>query len=100
MHTTKHFKEPEQFNRSIFDRLRPHPVDYLLEKFFNDMQNKKLNVEVHTERAHKTMVMLEKRYRNSNKKPIHFQLLKVQRYQTLMYFGQQTQVNALIRADK
>ncbi|KNC84327.1 hypothetical protein SARC_03451 [Sphaeroforma arctica JP610] len=64
------------------------------------MQNKKLNVEVRTERAHKTMAMLEERYRNSNKEPIHFQLLKVQRYQALMYYGQQAQVDALIKADK
>ncbi|KNC84711.1 hypothetical protein SARC_03085 [Sphaeroforma arctica JP610] len=64
------------------------------------MQNKKMNVEVRTERAHKTMAMLEERYRNSDKEPIHFQLLKVQRYQALMYYGQQAQVDALIKADK
>ncbi|KNC80833.1 hypothetical protein SARC_06815 [Sphaeroforma arctica JP610] len=99
-HTTKHFKEPEQYNRAIIDRLRHHPVDYLLEKFLNDMHNRMLNVEVRTERAHKTMVMLEERYRNSDKEPIHFQLLKVQRHQALVYYGQQAQVDALIRADK
>ncbi|KNC85517.1 hypothetical protein SARC_02318 [Sphaeroforma arctica JP610] len=91
-HTTKRIKEPEQFNRIIIDRLMPYPVDYLLEKFLNDMQNKKLNVEVRTERAHKTMVMLEESYRNSDTEPIHFQLLRVLRYQSLMYYGQQTQV--------
>ncbi|KNC77799.1 hypothetical protein SARC_09747 [Sphaeroforma arctica JP610] len=84
----------------IIDRLSPHPVDYLLEKFLNVMQNKKLNVEVRTERAHKTMVILEERYRNSDKEPIHFQLLIVQRYQALLYYGQQGQVDALFRADK
>ncbi|KNC83840.1 hypothetical protein SARC_03922 [Sphaeroforma arctica JP610] len=83
----------------IIDRLRPHAVDYLLKKFLNDMQNKTLNVEGRTERAQKTMKMLEERCRNSDKEPIHFQLLKVQRYQALMYYGQQVQVDALIKAD-
>ncbi|KNC78744.1 hypothetical protein SARC_08839 [Sphaeroforma arctica JP610] len=71
-HTTRHFNDPEQFNRVTIDRLRSHPVDYLLEKSLSDMQNKKMNVEVRTERVHKTMAMLEERYRNSDKKPIHF----------------------------
>ncbi|KNC78740.1 hypothetical protein SARC_08835 [Sphaeroforma arctica JP610] len=69
-HATKHFKDPEQFNR-------PHPVDNLLEKFLNNLQNKKMNVEVRTERVHKTMAMLEERYRNSDEEPIHYQILKV-----------------------
>ncbi|KNC84820.1 hypothetical protein SARC_02961 [Sphaeroforma arctica JP610] len=64
------------------------------------MQNKTLNVDVRTERAHKTMKMLEERYRNSYKEAIHFQLLKAQRYQALMYYRQQVQVDALIMADK
>ncbi|KNC82647.1 hypothetical protein SARC_05068 [Sphaeroforma arctica JP610] len=99
-HETKHFKEPVQFNRIIIDRLMPYPVDCLLKKFLNDMQNKKLNVEVRIERARKAKAMLEKRYRNSDKTRIHFQLLKVQRYQALKYYGQQTLVDILIKGDK
>ncbi|KNC80965.1 hypothetical protein SARC_06697 [Sphaeroforma arctica JP610] len=99
-YTTKHFNEPEQFNTIILDRLRPHPVDYLLEKFLNDMQNKKMNVEVRTERVHKAMAILEERYRNSDTNTIHLQLLKVQRYHALMYYRQQARVNALIKANK
>ncbi|KNC84674.1 hypothetical protein SARC_03108 [Sphaeroforma arctica JP610] len=99
-HATKHIKDPEQFNRIIIDRLRPHPVDYLLEKFLNDLQNKKMNVEVRTERVHKTMAMLEERYRDSDKEPIHFQILKVQRYQALKYYGLQPVVDTLIKGDK
>ncbi|KNC86178.1 hypothetical protein SARC_01656 [Sphaeroforma arctica JP610] len=64
------------------------------------MQNKKMNVEVRTERVHKTMAMLTERYRNSDKEPIHFQILKVQRYQALKYYGLQPVVNTLIKGDK
>ncbi|KNC83147.1 hypothetical protein SARC_04598 [Sphaeroforma arctica JP610] len=91
--TTRHFTDPEQFNRIITDRLRSHPVDYILEKFINDMQNKKMNVEVRTERVHKTMAMLEERYCNSDKEPIHLQILKVQRYLALKYYGLQSVVD-------
>ncbi|KNC77785.1 hypothetical protein SARC_09766 [Sphaeroforma arctica JP610] len=75
-------------------------TDYLLKKFLNDMQNKKMHAEVHTERVHKTMAMLEERYRNSDKKPIHFQILKVQRYLALKYYGLQSVVETLIKGDK
>ncbi|KNC87221.1 hypothetical protein SARC_00656 [Sphaeroforma arctica JP610] len=94
---TKYFKDSGQFNRIIIDRLRHHPVDYLLEYFLNDIQNKTVYVEVRTERAHKTMDMLEERCRNSDKESINVQILKVQRYQALTYYGQQEKVYALIR---
>ncbi|KNC85519.1 hypothetical protein SARC_02320 [Sphaeroforma arctica JP610] len=64
------------------------------------MQNKKMNVEVRTERVHKTMAMLEERYRNSDKEPVHFQFLKVQRYIALKYYGLQSVVDILIKGDK
>ncbi|KNC87647.1 hypothetical protein SARC_00276 [Sphaeroforma arctica JP610] len=72
----------------------------MLEKFINDMQNTKMNVEVRTERVHKTMAMLEERYRNSDKEPIHLQILKVQRYLALKYYGLQSVVDILIKGDK
>ncbi|KNC87440.1 hypothetical protein SARC_00423 [Sphaeroforma arctica JP610] len=59
-----------------------------------------MNVEVRTERVHKTMAMLEERYRNSDKEPIHFQNLKVQRYLALEYDGLQSVVDILIKGDK
>ncbi|KNC77280.1 hypothetical protein SARC_10258 [Sphaeroforma arctica JP610] len=99
-HAARHFTDPEQFNRIIIDRLRSHPVDYLLEKFLNDMQNKKMNVEVRTERVHKTMAMLEERYRNIDKESIHCQILKVQRYLALKYHGLQSVMDTLIKGDK
>ncbi|KNC71525.1 hypothetical protein SARC_15937, partial [Sphaeroforma arctica JP610] len=99
-HATRHFTDPEQFNGIIIDRLLSHPVDDLLEKFLNDMQNKKMNVEVRTERVHTTMAMLEERYRNSDKEPIHFQILKVQRYLALKYYRLQSVVDTLIEGDK
>ncbi|KNC87292.1 hypothetical protein SARC_00619 [Sphaeroforma arctica JP610] len=46
------------------------------------------------------MEVFEERYRNSDKEPIHLQILKVQRCQALTYYGQQEKVNAVIRADK
>ncbi|KNC87508.1 hypothetical protein SARC_00393 [Sphaeroforma arctica JP610] len=64
------------------------------------MKNRSLNVEVHTERLHKTMQVLEERYRNTGKEPIHTQLLKIARYMVLMYYGQQEKVNAIIKSDK
>ncbi|KNC84190.1 hypothetical protein SARC_03580 [Sphaeroforma arctica JP610] len=84
----------------MIDRLRSQPVDYLLENFLNDMQNKKMNVEVRTERVHKTMAILKERYRNSDKRPIHLQILKVQRYIALRYYGLQSVVDTLIKSDK
>ncbi|KNC86343.1 hypothetical protein SARC_01502 [Sphaeroforma arctica JP610] len=99
-HATRHFTDPEQFNRIIIDQLRSNPVDYLLEKFLNDMQNKMMNVEVRTDSVHKTMAILEERYRNSDKEPIHFQILKVQRYLALKYYGLQSVVDNLIKGDK
>ncbi|KNC82289.1 hypothetical protein SARC_05423 [Sphaeroforma arctica JP610] len=96
----KHYRDPELFNRIIIDRLRHHLVDYLLEKFLNDVQNKTLDVEVHTERLHRTMQVLEERYRNSDKEFIHMQILKIIRYQALSYYGQQEKVDAIIKADK
>ncbi|KNC86423.1 hypothetical protein SARC_01429 [Sphaeroforma arctica JP610] len=64
------------------------------------MQNKKMNVEVRTERVHKTMAMLEERYRNSDKELIHFQILKVQSYLALKYCGLQSVVDILIKGYK
>ncbi|KNC80832.1 hypothetical protein SARC_06814 [Sphaeroforma arctica JP610] len=43
------------------------------------------------------MTMLDERYRHSDKEPIHFQILKVQRYQALKYYGLQPLVDALIK---
>ncbi|KNC85033.1 hypothetical protein SARC_02758 [Sphaeroforma arctica JP610] len=63
---TKHYTDPEQFNRVIID-LRHISVDYLLEKILNDMENKAFNVEVLTERMHRTMQVLEERYRHTDK---------------------------------
>ncbi|KNC79639.1 hypothetical protein SARC_07975 [Sphaeroforma arctica JP610] len=87
--TTRHFTDPES-----------HPVDYLLEKFLNAMQYKKMNVEVRTERVHKTMAMLEERYRNSDNEPVNFQILKVQRYLALKYYGLQSVVDLRIQGNK
>ncbi|KNC84965.1 hypothetical protein SARC_02820 [Sphaeroforma arctica JP610] len=98
-HMTKHYKDPEQHNRTIIDRLRHHPVIYLLEKFLN-MRNKTLNVEVRTERLHRTMQVLEERHRNSNIEPIHTKILKATRYQAFTYYEQQEKVDAIIKADK
>ncbi|KNC85083.1 hypothetical protein SARC_02711 [Sphaeroforma arctica JP610] len=94
---TKHYKDPEQLNRIIIVSLRHHPVENLLEKFLNDMQNKTLNVEVHTERLHRTMQVLEECYRNSDKETIHTQNPQDQ---ALTYYGQQKKVDVIIKADK
>ncbi|KNC70830.1 hypothetical protein SARC_16641, partial [Sphaeroforma arctica JP610] len=64
------------------------------------MQNKKMNVELRTERIHKTISMIEERYRNSDKEPVHFQILKVQRYLALKYSGLQSVVDLLTKGDK
>ncbi|KNC77460.1 hypothetical protein SARC_10081 [Sphaeroforma arctica JP610] len=84
---TKHYKDPEQLNRIIIDKLRQSGRLFVRE-VFNDMQNVTLNVE------------LEKRYRNSDKEPIHTQILKIIRYQALTYYGQYEKVDAIIKADK
>ncbi|KNC85493.1 hypothetical protein SARC_02330 [Sphaeroforma arctica JP610] len=70
------------------------------EKFLNDTKNKALNVEVRIEQLHRTMQVLEERYRDTDKEPIHTQLLKVARYKALIYYRQQEKVDTIIETDK
>lgn len=96
---TKDFTCVEDYNILIINTLRKTPIDYLYEKWLLDLHDKTLNVEVRSERLRKTLKEIDNRYGAiKDREPMHVQLLKLDRYQTLTYYGLQTEVDRLIKA--
>lgn len=96
---TKDFTCVEDYNILIINTLRKTPVDYLYEKWLLDLHDKTLNVEVRAERLRKTLKEIDNRYGSiPDREPMHLQLLKIDRYQTLKYYGLQHEVDKIIKA--
>ncbi len=95
---TKDFTDATDYNILIINTLRKTPVDYLYEKWLADLHNTQLNVEVRSERLRRTLYEIQNRYDSiPGREPMHLQLLKVDRYQTLCYYGLQTDTDKIIR---
>ncbi|KNC86709.1 hypothetical protein SARC_01175 [Sphaeroforma arctica JP610] len=88
------FTDVEDYNILIIDNLRRIPVDYLLEKWLNDLYDTRMNVKVRAARLRRTMFELEKRYKGTTERvAINWQFLKASRYQVLVMYGLQAETD-------